>query len=105
MAFSKTLAPYLEQILTRALAHLQDLLPTFTHYYLSSSSPSPPTSSEDQSIQLAQLGCPIIDFISSATRGKGKAWLTPSNMETLTLALFGWMQMTEEDVCGAVQLF
>jgi hypothetical protein len=50
-------------------------------------------------MQLSMLGSPIIDFISSVIRGgKAKAWLKTENLESLIVAIFGWIQMTEEDV-------
>lgn len=100
MAFSKALAPHLNALLVSSVTHLHDLLPTFSHYYLSSSSPSPPSSSEDEVIGLPQLCCPIIDFISTVVRGgKAKAWIRPENLAPLVVTILGWLQMTEEDVC------
>lgn len=97
--FSRSIAPHYDELLNIALAHLRILLPTFTHHYLSASSNPVPTASEEEPIELYMLGCPIIDFITTLTRGsRAKSWLQPSNMETLIVTLCGWMQMTEEDV-------
>lgn len=99
MGFAKSLVPLYGELLNIALAHLQVLLPAFSKYYLSKSSDSPPTASEEESIELFMLGCPIIDFIAAITRSsKAKSWLQPSNVEALIVALCGWMQMTEDDV-------
>ena len=97
IGFAKSIIPHLNDLLNLSLSHLHDLLPAFDRYYLTASD-SPPTQSEDEPIQLAMLGCPIIDFIAASIRGKGKAWLQPVTLENLTISLFGWMQMTEEDV-------
>ena len=100
MGFPKTLTPHINDLLNFALAHLRTLLPTFNHYYLSSSTASPPNASEeDHPIELPMLGCPVIDFLAVMTRGsRAKSWLSASNVETLIVTLCGWMQMTEDDV-------
>lgn len=99
MGFPKSLTPHISTFLSLALGHLRDLLPTFIHYYLSSSSDSPPSASEEEPIQLNMLGCPIIDFTSSLSRGsKAKGWWNETNVESLIISLSGWMQMTEDDV-------
>jgi importin-9 len=100
MGFAKSLAPHYDDLLNFALAHLRALLPTFNRYYLSSSTASPPSASEeDAPIELHMLGCPVVDFLAVLTRGsRAKSWLTASNVETLIVTLSGWMQMTEDDV-------
>ena len=101
MSFPKAITPYLGDFLSCGLAHLQQLLPTFSQYYLSLSSPSPPNTSEDEPMGLSMLACPVLDFISSVVRGgKAKAWLQPQSLEALIVSGFGWIQMTEEDVGG-----
>ena len=98
MRFAKTLTPYYGEILDLALRHLQALLPTFKHYYLTSGN-QPPSASEEQPIELPMLACPIIDLIAAITRSsKAKPWLQPSTVETLLVTLCGWIQMTEDDV-------
>lgn len=98
MGFSKSLAPYYSDVLSLALSHLQTLLPTFTHYYLTSEN-EPPTAAEEDPIDLSMIGCPTIDLIAAITRSsKAKSWLQPSTVETLVLTLCGWIQMTEDDV-------
>jgi importin-9 len=85
-------------LLSASLHHLQVLFPTFTHFYLSSSV-SAPNSSEDEHVGLPHLVCPLIDFVSSATRaGKAKEWFDSGNLPSLVGAIFNYVQMTDEDV-------
>jgi hypothetical protein len=97
-SFPRALTPYLKDLITASLNHLQTLYPTFAQYYLSSSE-SVPRSSEDESIELPQLICPIIDFVAAVTRGgKAKEWFDGGNHAALTSAIFNFVQMTDEDV-------
>lgn len=101
MGFSKALSPYYGDILDLALNHLQALLPTFTHYYLTSGNEAPAASEEDP-IELSMIGCPIIDLVAAITRStKAKPWLQSSTVETLILTLCGWIQMTEDDASSS----
>ncbi|KAG6911255.1 hypothetical protein DXG01_002093 [Tephrocybe rancida] len=96
-SFPRALTPYLQNFLSNSLIHLQALHPTFTEFYLSSSE-SAPRSSEDEPIELPQLICPIMDFAAAVTRGgKARDWFTTSNLHSLVAAVFGFVQMTEED--------
>ncbi|KAF8899297.1 armadillo-type protein [Infundibulicybe gibba] len=96
-SFPRALTPYLRDFLTSSLNHLQALYPTFNHYYLSSID-SIPRSSEDESIELPQLICPITDFVAAVTRGgKAKDWFETENLTNLILAVFNFVQMTNED--------
>jgi hypothetical protein len=89
---------YLKDFLSASLIHLQVLFPTFTHFYLSPSA-SPPSSSEDEHVGLPHLVCPLIDFVSTATRsGKAKEWFDSGNLQGLIAAIFNYVQMTGEDV-------
>ena len=89
---------YLKDFLSASLHHLQVLFPTFTHFYLSPSV-SVPNSSEDEHVGLPHLVCPLIDFVSSATRGgKAKEWFDSGNLPSLVGAIFNYVQMTDEDV-------
>ncbi|KAI5119706.1 hypothetical protein M0805_001421 [Coniferiporia weirii] len=98
LGFSKSLVPHYEDLLNISLAHLQILLPIFTHYYLSTSGTRPPSASEEEPFELSMLGCPIIDFLAVITRSsKARSWLQPQNVESLIITLCGWMQMTEDD--------
>jgi len=94
--FPKSLSPHLGDFLTLLLSHLRDLLPTFLHYYTSSSSDSPTTASEDEPIEPNKLGCPVLDFATAAVHSsKSKQWLqSPGNLEGLVVATFGRMQMS-----------
>ncbi|KII94307.1 hypothetical protein PLICRDRAFT_50286 [Plicaturopsis crispa FD-325 SS-3] len=96
-SFPRAMAPYLNDLLASSLTHLRAYWPTFVHYYISSSSPVP-NSSEDDSIELPQLLCPIIDFISTVARGgKAKAWFSQENLTSLIDAVFNYTQMTDDD--------
>lgn len=74
------------------------LYPTFSHYYLSATEAVPSTS-EDENIELPQLLCPVIDFLSAVTRGaKGREWLGEENIQSLVTSMFNYVQMTDDDV-------
>lgn len=97
-SFPRTLTPHLQELLTASLNHFQTLYPTFAQFYLSSSE-SAPRSSEDESIELPQLICPIIDFVAAVARGgKAKEWFDSRNLAALVSAVFNFVQMTDEDV-------
>jgi hypothetical protein len=97
-SFPRVLTTYLKDFLSASLHHLQVLFPTFAHFYLSSSA-SPPSSSEDEHVSLPHLVCPLIDFVSTATRGgKGKEWFDSGNLQALIGAIINYVQMTEDDV-------
>jgi len=92
------MTPYLKDLLTASLLHFHVLYPIFAQYYLSSSH-SVPRSSEDESIELPQLICPITDFVAAVTRGsKAKEWFDGANSSALISAVFNYVQMTDEDV-------
>src|ERR1700737_639973 len=97
-SFPRVMTTYLKDFLSASLHHLQVLFPTFTHYYLSSST-SPPGSSEDEHVDLPNLVCPLIDFVATVTRGgKVREWFDAGNLQGLVGAVFNYVQMTEEDV-------
>lgn len=84
-------------------------MPFFAQYYLVANA-NPPKSLEDEPIDLTMLACPIFDFVFKISRtSKAKNWLTLPNVEALVIAMFGWMQMTEDDVsyfiCSSTALF
>lgn len=84
--------------LTASVLHLHALFPVFNHYYLVDEEAVPRTSEDDDTIDLAQLVCPILDFVSETVRhGKSKAWLE-SNLQQLVLAVFNYVQITHDDV-------
>ncbi|KAI0045675.1 ARM repeat-containing protein [Auriscalpium vulgare] len=108
-SFSRVLAPYLPDVLTAALTHLQALYPTFAQYYLADNA-SVPESSEGEPIELSRLAAPLIDFVSSVARGtKARAWFeAPGTLVALVNVLVKWAQMTkenEEDWAGDANLF
>ena len=97
-SFPRALASSLPEFLTASLNHLTVLYPTFSHYYLSATEAVPSTS-EDESIELPQLLCPIIDFLSTVIRGgKAREWLGEENMLSLVVSMFNYVQMTDDDV-------
>ncbi|KAF8634940.1 hypothetical protein AX15_000671 [Amanita polypyramis BW_CC] len=96
-SFPRALTPYLPDLLSSSIYHLQTLYPTFVHYYISSSD-SVPHTSEDETIELPQLIVPIIDFVSNIARGgKAKGWFDVQHFPALVSAIFRFTQMTEED--------
>lgn len=103
-SFPRALAPHLKDLLSATLLHLSALFPTFTHYYLQGAA-SVPRSSEDETIELTHLVCPMLDFIANVARsGRAKDWFEGDNLAGLISAVFSWVQMTSEDVrfCGSL---
>ena len=100
-SFPRALASFLPDFFAASLNHLHVLYPTFSHYYLSATEAVPSTS-EDESIELPQLLCPIIDFLSAVTRGaKGREWLGEENILSLVAYMFNYVQMTDDDVSSS----
>ncbi|KAJ7754965.1 armadillo-type protein [Mycena maculata] len=96
-SFPRALTPYLNGYLTISLSHLQSLYGTFSQFYLSSNE-SAPRSSENETIELPQLICPIFDFTGAVTRGgKSKAWFENQKFSALIASVFNFLQMTNED--------
>ncbi|KAJ7724258.1 ARM repeat-containing protein [Mycena metata] len=96
-SFPRALTPYLNAYLSISLNHLHSLYGTFSQYYLSSNE-SAPRSSENESIELPQLICPIFDFTAAVTRGgKSKGWFENQNLSALIASVFNFLQMTNED--------
>lgn len=92
------MTPYLSAYLSISLSHLHSLYGPFSQYYLSSNE-SAPRSSENESIELPQLICPIFDFTAAVTRGgKSKGWFENQNLSALIASVFDFLQMTNEDV-------
>ena len=92
------LVTYIPDLLSASLNHLRALYPTFSSYYLGANE-TPTNTSEEEPIELSQLICPIIDFLSSVIQsGKGRDWLSPENISTLNEFVFAYVQMTDEDV-------
>ncbi|KAI0325407.1 ARM repeat-containing protein [Cubamyces sp. BRFM 1775] len=96
-SFPRALTPHLKDLLSAALNHLSALYPTFVHYYLQSTT-TVPHSSEDESIELTHLVCPMLDFMANVARsGKAKDWFEGPNLAGLISGVFSWVQMTSED--------
>ncbi|EGO18981.1 hypothetical protein SERLADRAFT_418638 [Serpula lacrymans var. lacrymans S7.9] len=82
-SFPRAMTTYLQNYLAASLHHLKALFPTYAHYYVSSSE-SPPRTSEDDSIELSHLICPLADFLSNVVRGgKARDWLQLENLGAL----------------------
>lgn len=91
------MAPVIEDIMNVSLGHLQNLLPTFTQYYVSSTD-SVPTSEEDDAVELPRLIGAILDFVSAVTRsGRAKEWVSKQGAP-LVAVVFSYVLMTDEDV-------
>lgn len=98
-SFPKVLTPYLPDLLSISVDHLHKLSAPFTQYYLSSDADPVPGTSEDESIDLSQLICPILDFVGAVTRGgKARKWFDETNTTMLISAVFTITQMTTEEV-------
>ncbi|KAJ6520160.1 armadillo-type protein [Mycena sanguinolenta] len=96
-SFPRALTPYLNDYLSMSLSHLHSLYGPFSQYYLSSAE-SAPRSSENESIELPQLICPIFDFTAAVTRGgKSKGWFESQNLSALIASVFSFLQMTSDD--------
>ncbi|KAJ7459076.1 armadillo-type protein [Mycena galericulata] len=96
-SFPRALTPYLNGFLSISLSHLQSLYGTFSQYYLSTNE-SAPRSSENETIELPQLICPIFDFTAAVTRGgKSKGWFENQNLSALIASIFNFLQMTNDD--------
>jgi len=81
-----------------SLNHLRALYPTFLTYNLAATE-SAPSTSEDESVELPQLLCPIIDFLAAVIRGgRGRDWVTDENILGVVTSVFAFVQMTDEDV-------
>ncbi|EIW87234.1 ARM repeat-containing protein [Coniophora puteana RWD-64-598 SS2] len=96
-SFPKALTAYLQDYLNASLLILQSLYPTYEHYYITASA-TPPTSSEEENVELSHLLVSIFDFLSKVVMSnKAKAWLQSGNVQTLVASIFQYAQMTAED--------
>lgn len=97
-SFPRALLPHLRQLLSASLVHLSVLYPVFAQYYLHGTA-SVPRSSEDATIELIHLVCPVVDFVASIARsGKAQDWYEGDNLTNLIGAVLPWVQMTSDDV-------
>ncbi|EJF67437.1 ARM repeat-containing protein [Dichomitus squalens LYAD-421 SS1] len=89
-SFPRALAPHLQDLLSAALLHLSVLYPTFHHYYLQQAA-AVPRSSEDETIELIHLICPMLDFVASVARsGRAKDWFEGDNLSNLVTLEEEW---------------
>ncbi|KAH9923163.1 armadillo-type protein [Epithele typhae] len=96
-SFPRALTPYLKDLLDAALVHLSVLFPTFSRCYLQSGA-AVPASSEDETIELTHLVCPMLDFVNRAARsGRATDWFEGDNLSNLVGGVFSWVQMTKDD--------
>ena len=97
-SFPRALVPYLPDLLSASLEHLRVLYPIFSTYYLSATE-SAPSTSEDETLELPQLLCPIIDLLAAVVRGgRAREWVVHENILPLVSSIFAFVQMTDEDV-------
>ncbi|KAF8963883.1 armadillo-type protein [Flammula alnicola] len=97
-SFPRALVQYFPDLLAASLNHLRVLYPTFCTYCLAATE-SAPNTSEDESIELPQLLCPILDFLAAVIRGgKFREWLVDENIMAIVSSVFAFVQMTDEDV-------
>ncbi|KAI0756104.1 ARM repeat-containing protein [Daedaleopsis nitida] len=96
-SFPRALLAHLRDLLSASLVHLSVLFPALTQYYLQGTA-SVPRSSEDATIELTHLVCPVLDFVASIARsGKAKDWYEGDNLANLIGAVVSWVQMTSDD--------
>ena len=98
VSFPAALSPFLPDFLAASIHHLQALYPPFERYYISSSD-SVPQTSEDETVELTQLICPVLDFLASVVRGgKARSWFVNDHLAAVIVSVFKLAQMTDEDV-------
>ncbi|KAI0082121.1 ARM repeat-containing protein [Panus rudis PR-1116 ss-1] len=96
-AFRHALTPYLPDILTASLHHLDALYPTFSQCYLIPQINIPRTS-EDENVDLTNLICNLFDFVAHIFRsGRAKDWFGTEQQIAFVRAVLQWVQMTTED--------
>ncbi|KAK7464422.1 hypothetical protein VKT23_006589 [Stygiomarasmius scandens] len=96
-SFPRAVVPYLPELLTASLNHLNSLYPTFERYYLSSNE-TVPTSEEDEPVEFTQLITSVLDFVSGIARGgRAREWFTGDTPTALISSVFNYIQMTDQD--------
>ena len=96
-SFPRSLPAHLQNLLNAALLHLSTLYPTFHRYYLQQAA-AVPRSSEDETIELIHLICPMLDFVANVARsGRAKEWFEGDHLSSLITLVFTWTQMTHDD--------
>ncbi|KAJ8590544.1 ARM repeat-containing protein [Rhizopogon salebrosus TDB-379] len=82
-SFPRSMASYVRDYLDASLRHLQVLFQTYDHFYVSGSG-SAPGSSEEETVEIPHLICPLFDFVSNVVRGgKAKDWLQAETLNGL----------------------
>ncbi|KAG2358745.1 ARM repeat-containing protein [Suillus spraguei] len=80
-SFPRAMTSYVRGYLDASLRHLQS-----------------PGSSEEETVEIPHLICPLFDFVSNVVRGgKAKEWLQVENLNSLVSAIFNYSQMTADD--------
>ncbi|PIL31196.1 hypothetical protein GSI_05894 [Ganoderma sinense ZZ0214-1] len=96
-SFPRALTPHLHDLLNASIHHLSVFYPTFNHYYLQGGA-AVPHSSEDETIELIHLVCPMLDFVGRLARsGRARDWFEGENFANLVNLVFSWAQMTQSD--------
>jgi len=91
------MAPFLNDIMNISLGHLQNLLPLFTQYYVSSTD-TVPVSEEEEAVELPRLIGSILDFTAGVARsGRAKDWVSSQGAALVTV-VFSYALMTDDDV-------
>jgi hypothetical protein len=97
-SFPRAMISYVRGYLDASLCHLEVLSETYDTFYISGSG-SAPGSSEEETVEIPHLICPLFDFVSNVVRGgKAKEWLQVENLNRLVSAIFNYSQMTADDV-------
>ncbi|KAG1848518.1 armadillo-type protein [Suillus subalutaceus] len=82
-SFPRAMTSYVRGYLDASLRHLQVMSETYDTFYISGSA-SAPGSSEEETVEIPHLICPLFDFVSNVVRGgKAKEWLQVENLNSL----------------------
>ncbi|KAG2743701.1 ARM repeat-containing protein [Suillus brevipes Sb2] len=96
-SFPRAMISYVRGYLDASLCHLEVLSETYETFYISGSG-SAPGSSEEETVEIPHLICPLFDFVSNVVRGgKAKEWLQVENLNRLVSGIFNYSQMTADD--------
>lgn len=98
ISFPQFLLPYLPDLLSSVLNHLNVLFPTYYHFNVIAEESAPSTSEEDP-IELSQLAGVCLDFIAGVARRAGtKKWFSQAHLFALVSAIVPWAEITNDDV-------
>ncbi|KAG1747560.1 armadillo-type protein, partial [Suillus lakei] len=82
-SFPRAMTSYVRGYLDASLRHLQVMSETYDTFYISGSG-SAPGSSEEETVEIPHLICPLFDFVSNVVRGgKAKEWLQAENLNSV----------------------